>query len=326
MVGKITKTDHFTIQKNKPDLFKFVLIWQKEKQMQQIPTQELIHRNGKVFFAFRTMEENHERSGGKPDVPHRHDFYTIILVKDAQGKHFVDYVEYPIKPGTLFFVSPEQVHQVVVEGSVPSGDIIMFNPEFLIRYSISEDFIQNLGLFSCGIGTPPMEIPDPEKEKLITLSGEINQTFQKELPFKFETIAAYLQLFLIECNKFAVRSKDQNPQNLQSGRPLIKNFRELLDNHFHNWHKVIEYADALNITSDYLNNVLKSNLGKSAKEMIFDRIILESKRLGLHTELTSKEIAYRLGFDDPSHFSKFFKNETGEPFSDFRAALLLKLV
>jgi AraC family transcriptional regulator, transcriptional activator of pobA len=293
--------------------------------MQEIPTQELTHRNEKVFFAFRTMEENHERTGGKPDVPHRHDFYTIILVKSALGKHFVDYVEYPIKPGMLFFVSPEQVHQVVVEGSVPSGDIIMFNPEFLIRYSISEDFILNLGLFSCGIGTPPMEIPDPEKEKLITLSCEINQAFQKESPYKFEAIAAYLQLFLIECNKFSILSRDQNPQNLQSGRPLIKNFRELLDKHYSGWHKVSDYANAMNITSDYLNNVLKSNLGKTAKEMIFDRIILEAKRLGLHTELTSKEIAYQLGFDDPSHFSKFFKNETGESFSEFRVQLEKKL-
>jgi AraC family transcriptional activator of pobA len=293
--------------------------------MQQIPTQELTHQNEKVFFAFRTMEENHERTGGKPDVPHRHDFYTIILVKNATGKHFVDYVEYPIKPGVLFFVSPAQVHQVIVEGGVPEGDIIMFNQEFLVRNSIHEDFILNLGLFSCSTGTPPIEVPDSDFGKLMSLSGEINKTFQNNSPYKFETIAAYVQLFLIECNKYAVQSHDLNPQSLQSGRPLIKNFRELLDKHYHDWHKVAEYASALNITADHLNNVLKINLGKTAKEMIFQRIVLEAKRLGLHTELTSKEIAYRLGFDDPAHFSKFFKNENGESFSDFKTALLKNL-
>jgi AraC family transcriptional regulator, transcriptional activator of pobA len=293
--------------------------------MQEIPTQELTHRNEKVFFAFRTMEENHERTGGKPDIPHRHDFYTIILVKNADGKHFVDYVEYPIRPGILFFVSPEQVHQVVVEGDIPSGDIIMFNTDFLMRYSIDEDFIFNLGLFNCGTGTPPLLIPDRGMNKLIILSNEIREAFSNDEPYKFDVISSFLKLFLIECNKYAVLPKDLNPQNLQSGRPLIKIFRELLTQHYSDWHKVIDYADALNITSDYLNNVLKSNLGKTAKEMIFDRIILEAKRLGLHTELTSKEIAYKLGFDDPSHFSKFFKNETNESFSDFRVALLNKL-
>jgi AraC family transcriptional activator of pobA len=293
--------------------------------VQVIPTQELTHRNEKVFFAIRTMEENHERTGGKPDIPHRHDFYTIILVKNAEGKHFVDYVEYPIKPGILFFVSPEQVHQVVVEGNIPVGDIIMFNQEFLIRYSISEDFIFNLGLFSCSTGTPPLLVPDQGIAKLIALSSEIKETFNNESAYKFETISAFLKLFLIECNKYAVPSNDLNPQNLQSGRPLIKNFRELLDKNYADWHKVSEYSDALNITSDYLNNVLKSNLGKNAKEMIFDRIIIEAKRLGLHTELSSKEIAYRLGFDDPSHFSKLFKNETGESFSEFKVQLEKKL-
>jgi AraC family transcriptional regulator, transcriptional activator of pobA len=293
--------------------------------MQEIPTQELTHRNEKVFFAFRTMEENHERTGGKPDVPHRHDFYTIILVKNAAGKHFVDYVEYQIKPNIIFFVSPDQVHQVVVEGDIPSGDIIMFNTDFLLRYSIDEEFIFNLGLFSCGTGTPPLLIPEVGMNKLIYLSGEISAAFNNEETYKFEVIAAFVKLFLIECNKYAVPSQNLNPQNLQSGRPLIKDFRELLNRHFSDWHKVNDYAFALNITSDYLNNVLKSNLGKTAKEMIFDRIILEAKRLGLHTELTSKEIAYRLGFDDPSHFSKFFKNETNESFSDFRVALLQKL-
>jgi AraC-like DNA-binding protein len=293
--------------------------------MQEIPTQELTHRNEKVFFAFRTMEENFERTGGKPDVPHRHDFYTIILVKNADGKHFVDYVGYEIKPNIIFFVSPDQVHQVVVKGDIPSGDIIMFNTDFLMRYSISEDFIFNLGLFSCGTGTPPLLVPNQGIVKLIALSSEIKEAFDNESAYKFETISAFLKLFLIECNKYAVPSKDLNPQNLQSGRPLIRNFRELLDKHYSEWHKVSEYANALNITSDYLNNVLKSNLGKTAKEMIFDRIIIEAKRLGLHTELTSKEIAYRLGFDDPGHFSKFFKNETGESFSEFKVQLEKKL-
>jgi len=293
--------------------------------MQQIPLQELTHRNEKVFFAFRTMAENYERTGGKPDVPHRHDFYTVMLVKNAVGKHFVDYVEYPIKPGILFFVSPEQVHQVIVEEPVPDGDLIMFNPEFLLRYSIREEFVQNLGLFSCSIETPPLKVPDEEMPRISSLSSEIRKAFLDENSYKFETIAAYLQLFLIECNKFASISSDQNPQNLQSGRPLIKSFKNLLNSHYPYWHKVSDYSGALNITPDYLNEVLKSNLGKSAKEMIFDRIVLESKRLGLHTELTSKEIAYRLGFDDPSHFSKFFKNETNQSFSEFRVQLEKKL-
>jgi AraC-like DNA-binding protein len=294
--------------------------------MNTIPTQILKHQNETVFFAFRTMEENHLRTGGVLDVPHRHDFYTILLVNDALGSHFIDYAEHAIKPNVAFFVAPGQVHQVVVNSENPKGDILMFSDEFLSRNYISEEFIFNLGMFSCGEGTPPLHLSNEAATKLSLLSREIESAFHGDSPFKFDTIAAYLKLFLIECNKFAVPSKDTNPQNIQSGRMLIKTFRELLERNFANWHKVAQYAETMNITPDYLNNVLKNNIGKNAKEMIFQRVVLEAKRLGVHTNLTNKEIAYQLGFDDPSHFSKFFKNETGQPFSDFRQELEMKLV
>lgn len=289
-----------------------------------IPSQQLIHNNQKVFFAFRTMEENHERTGGKPDVPHRHDFYTILLVKNACGKHVVDYVEYPLKPSIIFLLSPGQVHQII-SAIPPSGDIIMFNEEFLQLNYISAEFISNIGLFSCTTSVPPVETSQGSLQKLFSYSEEIKNAFQNDLPFKYEIISSYLKLILIECNQFAVHPKDENPQAIESGRSLVKAFKDLLENHYPQWHRVDTYARQLNITPDYLNNVIKSSIGKSAKEMIVQRIILEAKRLGLHTARSSKEIAFSLGFDDPSHFSKLFKNETDQSFSEFRAQLEKKL-
>jgi AraC-like DNA-binding protein len=289
-----------------------------------IPSQVLMHNNQQVFFAFRTMEENHARTGGKPDVPHRHEFFTIILVKDARGKHFVDYVEYPLKPGMIFLLSPGQVHQVITEGP-PSGDIVMFNDEFLHLNFINADFISNLGLFSCSTSVPPIEADDDEMKNLCLFSTEIRKAFESENPFKFDTIASYLKLLLIDCNRFAVHSKESNPQAIESGRSIVRSFKELLEKNYAQWHRVNTYARQLNITPDYLNNVIKASIGKSAKELIVQRIILEAKRLGLHTHRSSKEIAFSLGFDDPSHFSKLFKNETEQSFTEFRAQLERKL-
>lgn len=289
-----------------------------------IPSQQLTHNDERVFFAFRTMEENHVRSGGKPDVPHRHDFYTILLIRDAKGKHFIDYVEYEIRPGIIFLLSPGQVHQIVTDSS-PSGDIIMFNDEFLQLNYISADFISNLRLFSCSTSIPPIEPAKETFDRLLVYSNEIKNSFLSEEPFKFDMISSYLKLLLIECNRYAVTSKDDNPQAVESGRSIVKSFRELLENNYFQWHRVNTYSRQLNITPDYLNNVIKASVGKSAKELIVQRIILEAKRLGLHTGMSSKEIAYSLGFDDPSHFSKLFKNETNQSFSDFRLQLEKKL-
>jgi AraC family transcriptional regulator, transcriptional activator of pobA len=289
-----------------------------------ILSQELKYNDQKVFFAFRTMEENHLRTGGKPDVPHRHEFYTILLIKDAKGKHVVDYVEFEMKPNMVFLLSPGQVHQVISDPN-PSGDIIMFNDEFLERNYISRSFITNLGLFSCQTTTPPLRIPDEYIAKLSYLSDEIRDAFAGDQPFMFDIIASHLKLFLIECNRFAPPSRTSNLQTIDSGSTLLRSFRDLLETRFQQWRKVSDYASQLNISPDYLNEVVKSNIGKTAKELIMERVILEAKRLGLHTHLSTKEISYQLGFEDPSHFSKLFKNETSELFSEFRKRLVREL-
>lgn len=286
--------------------------------MNNIPTHQLTHEDEQVFFAFRTMEENHAKMEAHKSVPHRHDFYTIILVKHGTGIHSIDYEDFQISSQIAFFVAPGQVHNVAITNNNPQGDILMFSQEFLTRNYISEDFITNLSMFACGTTTPPLCLPKESFDKLSATSHEIKTAFEDDSPFKFDIIAAHLKLFLIECNKNAHHSKNTDPQSIQSGRPIIKNFRKLLELNYSQWHKVNEYAAEMNISPDYLNNVLKSNIGKTAKEMIFQRIILEAKRLGLHTSSSTKQVAYQLGYDDPSHFSKLFKKETNQSFTDFR--------
>lgn len=285
-----------------------------------IPSYELKHDNQKVFFAYRTMEEIYLRTGGKPGIPHRHDYYTVIWAKKACGLHYIDYNKYEIKPNILFFVSPGQVHQVITSPD-PEGVVLMFNPEFLHRNYISIEFITNLGLFSDTSDIPPLTIDTQGAQKLLLISDNIEKTFRENSQYMFDSIGAYLKLFLIECNNYAIKSTSRNTQTIQSGRILLQKFKTILEEKHTEWHKVADYSNYLNITPDYLNSVIKEIVGKNAKEFIQQRIVLEAKRLGVHTYLSSKEIAYKLGFEDPSHFSRFFKKVDGTSFSDFRTTI-----
>ena len=94
-------------------------------------------------------------------------------------------------------------------------------------------------------------------------------------------------------------------------------FRKLLRKHYRQLKKVKEYAEKMNITERTLNDIVKQNSGKSASEVIYLQLVMEAKRL-LRTGISVKETAYALNFDDPGHFSKFFKNKTGESPSDFQ--------
>ena len=290
-----------------------------------IPSFELKHNNQQVNFAFRTMEEIHSRMGNTQDLPHRHNYYTIMWAGNVCGQHFIDYEEHLIRPNYIFFVNPGQVHQVVTFGE-PEGKVIMFTKDFLSQNMIREDFLTNLGLFSDSADTPPLKVESESVSKLREIANNIEHVFKSNESFKSDLLGAHLKLFLIECNKYAPVPELNNTQSLQSGRIILKGFKNLVETNYSQWHKVGHYANDLNISPDYLNNVVKNTIGKTAKEFIQERLILEAKRMGVHTQLSNKEIAFELGFDDPSHFSKFYKNIEGKSFSDFRKSLERNLV
>jgi AraC family transcriptional activator of pobA len=283
---------------------------------------DLKHNNSPALFVIKTMEEVDKALGGIIDEPHKHNYYTVIWSYTATGKHIIDFKEYPIEPQHLFFVSPEQVHQVISDSN-PTGIVILFTPEFLQKNSIREDFITNLKLFRDSDETPPLPINKTMQARLKVFADEMLQAFQSDNDMRFETLGAYLKLFLIECNGHCSLFPDSNTQSIEVGRSLVQRFKTLVDENYKNWHQVQDYANALNVSPNYLNEVIKSSINKSTKDYIQNRIILEAKRMALFTNKSIKEIGYDMGFDDPSHFSKFFKTYTNLTFAEFKETLKL---
>ena len=120
-----------------------------------------------------------------------------------------------------------------------------------------------------------------------------------------------MQSLCIECMKTLSVSKP----DLNSSEYL--QFRKLLHANFRQMKKVKEYAEALHLTEKSLNEIVKKQTGESTSNVIYKQIIMEAKRL-LNTRMSIKETAYDLEFDDPAHFSKFFKSKTGLSPSDFQ--------
>lgn len=271
-------------------------------------------------FVIKTMEDIDRQLGGIADKPHRHNYYTVIWSFTSTGKHIIDFREYLILPDHIFFVSPEQVHQVITDPG-PTGYVILFTPEFLERNSIRPDFIANLKLFQKSDETPPLPLSQKMSGTLRIFADQMFSAFQSDSELRFETIGAYLKLFLIECNGHCSFTPGDNSQNVEVGKTLVRNFREIVEKHFAEWHQVKDYAEALYVTPNYLNEVIKSAVNISAKEYIQNRLVLEAKRMAVFTAKSSKEIGFDLGFDDPAHFSKFFRTNSGISLMDFKASI-----
>lgn len=261
-------------------------------------------------FDLKRMEAVYESMQGKSDTPHRHDYYTILLIRQAEGTHFIDFHTFTLAPLQVYFISPGQVHQIQ-EHEKSYGCVLTFSEQFMIENGIESFFIDDLHLFQDFGYTPPLPLDPSEYDTLHTLTEQMETFLHSPLKMKYQAIGALLKLFLIHCNNACSLATEENPQRLQTSYALIRQFKRLLNQHYQSWHKVSEYAQALHITPDYLNTSIKSLTGKSAKEHIQSRLITAAKRLLHYSTLPTKSIAYQLGFTEPANFSQFFKKCTG---------------
>ena len=264
-----------------------------------------------ISFDLKRMEAIFDKMGGKVDEPHRHAYFTIIFIEKADGVHIIDFNEFELSSNQVYFISPGQVHQLK-EKSKSKGWVLSFSPSFLFQNGIEERFIEDVHLFQDYGYSPPLNLNKKEFEKAGKLLAEIRNELDSNNKFKYHAVGALLKLLLIEFNNNCDLNKEENTQKAQAAVQLLKSFKQLLSNNYKKWHKVNQYAEALNISADYLNASVKELSGIGAKELIQSQIVLQAKRLLLFSTLSNKEIAYELGFSEPSNFSQFFKKCTGK--------------
>ncbi|MCP4440668.1 MAG: helix-turn-helix domain-containing protein [Aureispira sp.] len=269
-------------------------------------------------FQIKRMEDIYDNNNGQTDEPHRHNYYTILWSKEAQGVHRIDFKEYTLKDHHVFFISPGQVHQLITTAR-PIGWGITFSKDFLIQNNIQTSFISDINLFGSYGDSPPLALSMEIEAKLATITTDILSYLEdSQQTFKYEAVGALLKLFLINCHSACAVNSQTLQQQTHVGIELLRRFRALVDLHYQKEHKVSFYAKQLAISSDYLNKNIKTLTGKSAKEFIQTKITTEAKRLLIFTTISTKELAYTLGFEEPSNFSNFFKNCTGQSPSAFK--------
>jgi AraC family transcriptional regulator, transcriptional activator of pobA len=270
-----------------------------------------------VTFTLKRMEDVYRKTNGAPDIPHRHDYYTIIFIERGQGTHFIDFTEYEIADRSIFFIMPGQMHQVILS-SEPTGWIITFTEEFLIANSIPDKMINDIYLFNDYGQSPPLPINEndmPVYKNLILQMAHFEKSLET---YTQEAVGSLVKVFLIQGNNHCSLRKSNNPQLVETSNHILRTFKQLLNKKYATDHMVSNYADELAVTSDYLNKTVKNLTGKSAKDHIQSKLITEAKRSLLFSNISNKELAYELGFEESAHFNNFFKKATGQTPSEFR--------
>lgn len=103
---------------------------------------------------------------------------------------------------------------------------------------------------------------------------------------------------------------------------IANNFKQLLNTYFRE-HKSVEfYAKELNVSQNYLNRCVKAHYNKSCKHLVQETTVLQSQVLMFETSKNISEISFKMGFEDPSYFSRVFKKITGQPPSAFKKQIM----
>lgn len=278
--------------------------------------QKVNAENSDLSFGISKMQDIYTKRNGKADEPHRHNYYTVLIIRHAKGEHKIDFNTYELAAQQIFFVAPGQVHQVI-ETEKSIGFSMVFSNLFLMENNIPISFIESLNLFQNYGQSPPL-LPGKEQFKVIEgFAKSIFELFNSDANMKSFSIGSFLKLLLIECNNICAINPIESDIDT-SGDNLIRNFKKAVERNFKKEHSTTFYANELFISPDHLNRTVKAKIGKTAKDYIQARIITEAKRLLYFTELSNKEIGYDLGFNEPANFSAFFKKNTEVSPSDFR--------
>jgi AraC family transcriptional regulator, transcriptional activator of pobA len=269
-------------------------------------------------FLLKTLEDVYNGPTLESERPHRHDYYAIMFIEKGNGIHYVDFHEYPVNDGLVFFLMPGQMHQLLFFAQ-PKGHLIAFTEDFLVKNAISQRMIDDLYLFNEYGISPPLTLNESQLPAYQNVFEQMKYFSESVGRYNTEAIASLVQLFLVLSNNHCSIRKEDNTQLLESGNTLLRSFRNLLNKRFATEHQVSGYADEIAVTADYLNKIVKNLTGVSAKEHIQNKLVLEAKRALVFTEISNKELAYSLGFEEAAHFNNFFKKMTGMSPGEFRS-------
>ncbi|WP_276480305.1 AraC family transcriptional regulator [Paraflavitalea pollutisoli] len=256
-----------------------------------------------------------ERNRQQNQAPHRHGYYEFTWISEGRGTYLVDLTRHTVGANMICCAAPGQVHQLKDCDQV-GGYVISFSKEFLF---LAQD--RPGGWFSdqgptTAPGTLVATLDDESAHEVNLLIRKITREFENFFLLRSEILIGYFKILLI----YLARQTDTNSQAIGQTRnaDLVKKFFNVIENKFITHKKVTEYAEHLSVTPNYLNEVVKKVSGFPASHHIQQRIVLEAKRHATYSDSSMKEIAYHLGFDDIAHFSKFFKNVSGQSFTDFK--------
>lgn len=242
------------------------------------------------------------------------NFFVFNFLKDAHGHYDVDEQQFAIRPGTIYFTNPGHCRCFEYQ-ALEEAYLITLSEEFLrehVHANVLEEFP-----FLLAETFPAQPVSPAVFAEFERLYLQIYQECRGRSPFRKQLLGHLFMALLLKLNEHF--GLDYNPiYEGNRGSAIVHRFKQLLAQHYRDLGsgqatqvlRVQDYADAQRLHPKYLSTVIKVKTGKTISTWVAEKNIAEAKALLQGSALAVHEIARRLGFAEPAHFSTYFKKHT----------------
>jgi len=285
--------------------------------MKKIPNYTLYGEEDNEFFnnylhieSIRARSQNY----GWKFRPHQHhNLHQFLFIIEGGGQALIEGQEYQMTENMVLGIPPSSVHgfhfMPNTKGWVLSIPVIYLQNLLENDLLLLEHISQIIICYCDG---------ESSQEEIQYLFNSIKKGHGAMDPSNGLTLRCLATLLITKIVKLLPPQVGVQGEATSQKQIILRNFQNLINIKFKERFSVADYARELSMTPTHLNRICRGILNISASELIHERSLLEAKRLLIYTSVTIAEVAYQLGFNDPAHFSKFFRNKSHQKPSDFR--------
>ncbi len=243
-----------------------------------------------------------------PRPPHRHAYHELIWIRRGAGAHEIDGEVVEMRPQTLAVIGRGRVHQILTAEDL-HGAALRFGEELLHPGSGGR---ANASWLIGTTATHTVDVPDGEVDHLEGLLGALADELQRPPDARsLDLQRHFLSALLLWIERWYEDCHQERQSDDHTALDLYRRFAGVLERDFARHHDAVHYADALAVPQSALSKALVQATGRTTKEHITDRRLLEAARLLRFTPLTVGEVAFHAGYTDQLYFSRAFRRRYG---------------
>jgi AraC family transcriptional regulator, transcriptional activator of pobA len=269
-----------------------------------------------IISIANTLSKHHNNIA----YPHRDNYYNIFFYQKGKANHVIDFKSIKVNPNSLVFVNKNRVQMLDPKGGY-DGKFLLFTETFFDKYPNDIKYLRNNILFNDLLEEPVLKLKN--ESPILSVFNEIEMELARPNDvLKYDILHNLLHNLLLLSER---ERRNSGFNEIRKGEEFDYTilFKNLLEDNYKTIKSVERYALMISVSEKKLNKATNLVLGKSPKEIIDERVVLEAKRLLAHTSNSIKEVGFELGFDEPTNFIKYFKKHVSKTPIEFKGSFYI---